>query len=146
MHINDSTIAADFEELMTGAPVPVGALYDRCRAAPPFWSGRVGGWVVTRHADVSRVLRDETTFPPLTSGAGTTAVYGRTVLQMTGEEHRRKVAPLARRLRNPRVLEVDIKRVTRDVLCRTIDNVPDDAEWICASASSAGSRWRSSRS
>jgi len=127
MSAADSRLAADFEELMTGAPVAVGALYERCRSVPPFWSNRVGGWVVTRHADVSRVLKDEITFPPLTSGTGTTAVYGRTVLQMTGEEHRRKVAPLARRLRNARLLETEIKDVTRDVLNRTLEAVPSDA-------------------
>ena len=123
-----SALAIDFEELMSGAPVSVGALYERCRSVPPFWSDRVGGWVVSRHADVSRVLKDETTFPPLTSGTGTTAVYGRTVLQMTGEEHRRKVAPLARRLRNPRVLEADIKDVTSEVLDRILGAVPVGAE------------------
>ena len=123
-----SALATDFEELMTGAPVSVGPLYERCRSAPPFWSDRVGGWVVTRHADVSRVLKDETTFVPLTSGTGTTAVYGRTVLQMTGEEHRRKVGPLARRLRNPRMLESDIKDVTVQVLYRILAAVPTGTE------------------
>lgn len=128
MHSADSSLVLDFEELMTGAPVAVGPLYERCRSVPPFWSDRVRGWVVSRHADVTRVLKDESTFPPLTSGTGTTAVYGRTVLQMTGEEHRRKVAPLARRLRNPRMLETDIKDMASDVLGRMLETIPNDVE------------------
>jgi cytochrome P450 len=123
-----SGIVTDFEELMTGAPSEVATLYGRCREEPPFWSDRVAGWVVSRHADVSRVLKDESTFPPLTSGTGTTSVYGRTVLQMTGEEHRRKVAPLARRLRNPRVLEADVRQVAASVFERMLATVPDGVE------------------
>ena len=60
-----SALATDFEELMSGAPVSVGELFERCRSGPPFWSDRVGGWVVTRHAGVSRILKDEITLPPL---------------------------------------------------------------------------------
>ena len=40
------------------------------------------------------------------------------------------MAPLAPRLRNLSVLETDIKTVIRDVLCRTLDNVPDDSEVV----------------
>ncbi len=121
-------LVSDFEELMAGGPTPVGPLYERCRTSPAFWSDRVGGWVLTRHADVSRVLRDETTFPPLTSGPGTTVVYGRTVLQMTGEEHRKKVAPLARRLRNPRFMESEIRSIAQETLTAMLSNIPSSVE------------------
>ncbi len=84
----------------------------------------MSGWVVTRHDDVRRVLRNDEHFPPLTSGPGTTVVYGRTVLQMTGEEHRRKVAPLARRLRNPRFLADEIRTVASEALQSMLPRIP----------------------
>lgn len=36
------------------------------------------------------------------AGAGSSAIYGRTILHMTGDEHRRKAAIVARRIRNRR--------------------------------------------
>lgn len=101
MQSDQPRLVHEFEHLMTGASVDAADIYVRCRRHGAFWSDRVGGWVVARHSQVAEVLRDEARFPPLQSGPGTTAVYGRTVLQMTGHEHRRKIAPLARRLRNP---------------------------------------------
>lgn len=121
-------LAVDFDHLMTGAAGDVTELYCRCRDAGVFWSPRVSGWVVAAHEHVRGVLRDEERFPPLQSGPGTTAVYGRNVLQMTGEEHRRKVAPLARRLRSARFFENEIRDVATGTLAERLEDLGPSGE------------------
>ena len=79
-------------------------LYRRARHdAPIFWSESASAWVLTRHGDVRRLLEDEETFAVLSGGAGA-SIHGRTVLQMRGDEHRRKNAIIARGIRNTRRL------------------------------------------
>lgn len=98
------------------------AIYSRLRQeAPAIWHEGMGVWLLTRHEDVRRVLKDAATFAPLTGGPGT-PIFGRTILQMTGSEHSRKTAIVARRIRNPRLLAGDLRanvcRISRDLLDR----------------------------
>jgi cytochrome P450 len=108
-------LARRFDELLAGDPGDPGDTYRALRSAAPVWSEAFGGWVVSRHQDVRRVLTDESSFAPLGYGAGSSIIHGRTILHMEGHEHRRKSAVLARQLRNPRLL----KGVQRDFIRAT---------------------------
>jgi cytochrome P450 len=120
------------------APADFGAAYDelfaqRGRAdphplyraarhdAPIFWSRAADAWVVTRHATVRRLLEDEATFAVLSGGAGA-SIHGRTILQMSGEEHRRKKAIIARGIRSTRLLTgpiaADVEAISAGLLER----------------------------
>ncbi len=84
-------------------------LYRRLRAeAPVYWHEGMQVWMLTRYEDVRRVLRESEDFAPLTEGPGT-PIFGRTILQMTGREHSRKTAIVARRMRNPRLLATELR-------------------------------------
>ncbi|HBO13680.1 MAG TPA: cytochrome P450, partial [Halieaceae bacterium] len=84
-------------------------VYRRLRAeAPVHWHEGMQVWMLTRYDDVRRVLRDSEDFAPLTEGPGT-PIFGRTILQMTGREHSRKTAIVARRMRNPRLLATELR-------------------------------------
>jgi cytochrome P450 len=101
----DPDLVASFDALLAGTPgldpVPV---YRRMRAeAPMMWDERMGVWVVSRHEDIARVLREEHTFSPLTGGRGT-PLFGRTILQMKGREHAAKSSIVAQRIRAPKAL------------------------------------------
>lgn len=86
----------------TGDPYPILA---RLRAeSPVVWSEPMQAWLVTRWAEVTHCFKDARAFGPLASGSGSSAIYGRTILHMTGDEHRRKAAIVARRIRNRREL------------------------------------------
>ncbi|GAY08317.1 cytochrome P450 [Pseudonocardia sp. N23] len=86
----------------TGDPYPILA---RLRAeSPVVWSEPMQAWLVTSWAEVTRGFKDADAFGPLASGSGSSAIYGRTILHMTGDEHRRKAAIVARRIRNRREL------------------------------------------
>lgn len=78
------------------------------RESPVAWSDRLQAWVVTRWADVTRCFEDEEHFGPMVAGTGSSAIYGRTILHMSGTEHRRKAAIVAKRIRSPRVLAGDL--------------------------------------
>jgi cytochrome P450 len=104
-----------FDEVLRGDKGAVGPLYERMRAANPFFSSRFDGWVFTRYEDVRAVLADERAFPPLTHGAGTTEVYGRNVLQLSGQAHADVVAPVARALRPNARLQGEIRDVVEEV-------------------------------
>ena len=100
------TALAELEAFATGAnaqdPYPI---FARLRAeAPVVWSEPLQAWLVTGWAEVTRGFKDAETFGPLTAGAGSSAIYGRTILHMSGDEHRRKAAIVARRIRNRREL------------------------------------------
>lgn len=116
-------ILRDLDRLISGEPVlEPDAIYARLREeAPAFWHPGMGVWLLTRHEDVRRALRDSTAFAPLTGGPGT-PIFGRTILQMTGSEHSRKTAIVARRIRNPRLLSGElrdnVRRVSGDLLDR----------------------------
>lgn len=109
-----------------GAADPHG-LYRRARhAAPVFWSEAASAWVLTRHADVKRMLEDEESFAVLSGGAGA-SIHGRTVLQMRADEHRRKNAIIARGIRNTRVLSGPVAEHLDEISAELIaDLVTDD--------------------
>lgn len=93
------------DRLVAGdAQVDPAGVYRRLRAeSPVYWHAGMQVWMLTRYEDVRRVLRESENFAPLTEGPGT-PVFGRTILQMTGREHSRKTAIVARRMRNPKLL------------------------------------------
>jgi cytochrome P450 len=85
------------------------AIFARMRdEAPALWSEPLQSWVMTRWADVSRMLEDTEHFGPLMNQPGTSSIFGRALLQMSGDEHRRKEAIIAKRIRNPRRLTTDL--------------------------------------
>ena len=106
-----------------GDPYPT---FSRLREeAPVEFSAAIDGWVVTRWADVTRVFEDAEHFTPMEAGSGSSAIYGRTILHMTGEEHRRKMAILARRLRSPKRLSGDIGELVADLVHEHGDTLID---------------------
>jgi cytochrome P450 len=114
----------EFDELLGGASGDPGELYSDLRAAPPVFSDKFNGWVFTRHRDVHAVLSDEPTFPPLLHGPGTASIYGRTVLQMSGSEHARALAPVARALRATRNLDAEIADLVARVAGDYVGRLP----------------------
>ncbi|MEM7285745.1 MAG: cytochrome P450 [Actinomycetota bacterium] len=76
----------------------------------------IDGWVVTRWTDVTRVFEDAEHFIPMAAGSGSSGIYGRTILHMTGVEHRRKAAILGRRMRNTRRLGGDIRSLVSELV------------------------------
>lgn len=105
-----------------GDPYP---LYARLRAERPVaWSETLQAWLVSRSADVGRCFKDAATFGPLASGTGSSAIYGRTILHMSGDEHRRKAAIVARRIRNRRVLRGTLGERVRDLVAGLVADLP----------------------
>ena len=118
------------EELVTLLPGDSGrdhyATFERLRnEAPVVFCEPMDGWVVTRWADVTRVFEDAEHFAPMAAGSGSSAIYGRTILHMTGVEHRRKAAILGRRMRNPRRLKGDIRSLVARLVGEHGDRLPD---------------------
>ncbi len=84
-------------------------LFARMRdEAPAMWSDALQAWVMTRWDDVSRMFEDADSFGPLMNQPGTSSIFGRALLQMTGDEHRRKEAIIAKRIRSPKRLSGDL--------------------------------------
>jgi cytochrome P450 len=99
-------------------------VYQRARHdAPIFWSQSASAWVLTRHADVRRILEDEGTFAVLSGGAGA-SIHGRTVLQMSGDEHRRKNAIIAKGIRNTKRLAGPIAERIAQISARLVAALP----------------------
>ena len=120
-------LAATFEQVMTGQPMDLASFYRQAREATPiFRSDAFNGWVVTRYHDAKRVLTDEQYFGPLTYGAGSSIIHGRSILQMEGDEHRRKGAILARTLRNTRLLDGVQREYTRTLANSLFAKFPVD--------------------
>lgn len=131
-----ATTPAPLEELEAHAlgdevadPYPV---YARLRAASPVvWSEALQAWLVSRWVGVTRCLKEAETFGPLASGTGSSAIYGRTILHMTGDEHRRKAAIVARRIRNRRELRGTLAERVRalvQALAADLPRAPDVAD------------------
>jgi len=76
--------------------------------APAMWSEPLQAWVMTRWEHVSRMFEDAESFGPLMNQPGTSSIFGRALLQMTGDEHRRKDAIIAKRIRSPKRLAGDL--------------------------------------
>ena len=97
--------AERFAQVLTGEPGDLADFYQQARNDDPmFWSDQFNGWVASRYDDVKRVLTDEEHFGPLLSGGGSSIIHGRTILQMEGDEHRKKSAILGKHIRSPRLL------------------------------------------
>jgi cytochrome P450 len=105
------TPLAELEAFATGAtaPDPYPILARLRSETPVVWSEVLQAWLVTRWADVTRGFKDTDCFGPLAAGAGSSAIYGRTILHMTGDEHRRKAAIVAKRIRNRRELRGSLR-------------------------------------
>ena len=121
-----AAIQEQFAGLLGGRPADTGGIYARARAeAPVFWSDATEGWVVAKRDDVMRVLTDEDHFVPLSAGAGSSASHGRTILHMSGEEHRKKLAPIALRIRRPATLNGEIGDLIEELTAGLMDEIGD---------------------
>lgn len=97
--------------------------WERARnEAPVFHSEVLGAAVVSRWEDVAKVLQDEETYHHVTTGPGSPVFRG-SLLEMTGEEHRRKVGVLGRRLKSRGSLEAVVARVAQAHLGRRIEHL-----------------------
>lgn len=120
----DPDLVASFDALLSGEPgLDPHPVYRRLRnEAPILWDERMGVHVVSRHADIARVLREEDVFSPLTGGRGT-PLFGRTILQMQGREHAAKSSIVATRIRAPRGL-AGLRDGIVEVSRRLADDLP----------------------
>ncbi len=81
----------DFHALLPGEKSDPYSTFERLRKQlPVFYSELMDGWVISRWKDVSNVLEDNEQFEPMEAGSGSSGIYGRTILHMTGEEHIKK--------------------------------------------------------
>ena len=109
--------------LASGGGINPHPFYRECRSvAPIFWSKATKAWVLTKYSDVRRVLGEEEEFAVLYGQAGAT-IHGRTVLQMRGEEHRKKNAIIARVVRNPVAITGRIRQKVEAVSKQLIDTL-----------------------
>lgn len=92
--------------------------------APALWSEPLQAWVMTRWEDVSRMFEDSDNFGPLMNQPGTSSIFGRALLQMTGDEHRRKEAIIAKRIRSPKRLTGDLGQLIADLATEYGDQLP----------------------
>ncbi len=81
-------------------------------------------WLVTRWTEVTRCFKDAATFGPLAAGSGSSAIFGRTLLHTTGDEHRRKAAIVARRIRNRRELRGSLRERVRALVASLAADLP----------------------
>ncbi len=120
-----STMLDDLDRLVAGDPgVEPAAIYRSLREEPcALWHEGMQVWILTRHNDVRHVLKDTQTFAPLTEGPGS-PIFGRTILQMSGREHSRKTAIVARRMRNPHLLEGELRANVAEIAEALLDRLP----------------------
>ncbi len=86
---------------LTGDPLPVLAAL---RAAEPVsWLPALGGWLVTRHDLVQRVLRDARAYTVDDPRFSTARVVGPSMLSLDGPVHRRHRDPFSQAFRDPAV-------------------------------------------
>jgi len=66
-------------------------LYRYLREVKPVWyCERMGGWILTRHADIAAALKDDEIYSTLSYQWMISNLHGRTILDMRGSEHARK--------------------------------------------------------
>lgn len=124
---SEADIREAFEALLGGEPGDPYRVYAAAREhAPIFHSDITGGWVVARRDTVFDVLTNEDRFGPLSAGAGSSASHGRTILHMSGDEHRRKLNPIAHRIRRPALLQGELGELIEDITVELIDELPTD--------------------
>ena len=103
-------------------PYPV---FGRMRQeAPVVWIEPLGAWVLTRWDDITAMLEDGEHYGPLMNRPGTSSIFGRAILQMSGDEHRRKDAILAKRLRSPRHLGSTIEEIVSGLVREYGEQLP----------------------
>jgi len=116
----------EFESLLDGdGPDPYPVFARMRREAPVAWVPAINAFVVTRWDDVTRALEDEEYFGPRFAEMSSSAIYGRTILHMSGAEHRRKSAILAKRLRSPKRLATDLKDLVVGLVEDCGEHIPD---------------------
>ncbi|MGI9616778.1 MAG: cytochrome P450 [Acidimicrobiales bacterium] len=98
--------------------------------APALWSEPLQAWVMTRWPDVSRMFEDGECFGPLMNQPGTSSIFGRALLQMSGDEHRRKEAIIAKRIRSPKRLSSDLNTMILE-LCEEYGSELTLAPGVC---------------
>ena len=123
---NTRSVAEDFNAYLAdnvGAdPYPV---FRRMREdAPVLWSEPLQAWVLSRWDDITAMLEDGDSFGPLMNRPGTSSIFGRAILQMSGDEHRRKDAILAKRLRSPRHLGSTIEEIVSGLVLEYGEQLP----------------------
>jgi cytochrome P450 len=126
MTADSSALAGEFNAYVTapdgGDPYP---LFARMRdEAPALWSEPLQAWVMTRWPDVTAMFEDADTFGPLMNQPGTSSIFGRALLQMTGDEHRRKEAIIAKRIRSPKRLAADLNDLITQLVMESGDALP----------------------
>ena len=92
--------------------------------APALWIEPLQAWVLTRWEDITSMLEDGESFGPLMDQPGTSSIFGRAILQMSGDEHRRKDAIIAKRLRGPRYLGSTIEEIVSGLVHEYVDELP----------------------
>ena len=123
-----SALVEEFHSLIPGTSEDPYATFKKLRDNPVFYSDLIDGWVVSRWSDVSTVLKDTEYFTPMEAGSGSSGIYGRTILHMSGDEHRKKSAILGRRLRSPKKLGGDIGEMIRDIVEVSGKSLPRNPE------------------
>ncbi|MEI7548192.1 MAG: hypothetical protein WCK21_09065, partial [Actinomycetota bacterium] len=110
----------EFESLLGGRAADLYPTFARLREdSPVLWSPMANAWVITRWSDVTRCVQDAEVFEPVpaaTGSAGTNSIFGRTLIHMSGDEHRRKAAIIAKRLRGPRILKTELRELVSDIV------------------------------
>lgn len=97
--------------------------------APVFFSPSLELWVISRYEDVLHVLRDEAVFVNLSEGRGA-PLHGRILLNMTGSEHRAKVRPLAKRIRDPGRLQTELGPLIESIVAPAVEQLPPAPEQV----------------
>ena len=108
-----SELAEEFNAYVAApeAGEPYGIFARMREHEPALWSEPLQAWVMTRWPDVSRMFEDQEAFGPLMNQPGTSSIFGRALLQMSGDEHRRKEAIIAKRIRSPKRLSSDLNEM-----------------------------------
>ena len=123
---DSSSVAEEFTAYLAGNvgadPFPV---FCRMREeAPALWVEPLQAWVLTRWDDITSMLEDGEKYGPLMNQPGTSSIFGRAILQMSGDEHRRKDAILAKRLRGPRYLGSTIEEIVSGLVLEYGEQLP----------------------
>ena len=126
MSMADSTVASAFASYLganVGAdPYPI---FRRMRdEAPAIWVEPLQAFVLTRWDDITAMLEDAANYGALMNRPGTSSIFGRAILQMSGDEHRRKDAILAKRLRSPRHLGSTIEEIVSGLVQEYGEQLP----------------------
>lgn len=117
-------LVTDFTALVDGKPgLERQAVFTRLREELPiFRSDRLDAWVVSRHADIKRVLNEGDTFQPPQAGAGASA-FGRSFMQMSGREHSKKVGIVAREMRSQRAMRERLTGMVHEIAIRQAEGL-----------------------